>query len=166
MDLFIALVPVTSTLRLLVALVGLLVVGLAVTAGYRLWPVFFPTVIDTAAGDPDCDLQLGPCTATFADGAAVTLSLAPRPIAVMQPLTLAVEIQGIDPGSVAVDFQGVEMNMGYNRSELKPESPARYTGEAMMPVCTRERMEWRVQVIVRTAEGYRAAPYRLVTWKR
>ncbi len=152
--------------RTLVAVVAVLLLGLAFAADYKLWPVLYPTVIETAQGETGCDLHQGPCSLAFADGATVTLTVAPRPVPLMQPLTLDVELRGIDPWSVAVDIQGINMNMGYNRPELKRVAGGRYTGSTLLPVCVRDRMDWRVQVMVRTAQGIRAAPYQLVTWNR
>lgn len=147
-------------------MVALLFLGLAFVVGYKLWPVLHPTIVETATGDIHCDLRHGPCTLAFADGATVTLSITPRPVPVMKPIKLEVAMHGVDPWSVAVDFQGVDMNMGYNRPELKREAEGRYRGETVLPVCVRERMDWQVQVMLRTARGIRAAPYRLVTWKQ
>lgn len=155
-----------KTSRTLVITVTLLLLGVVGVAGYKLWPVLYPAVIETAASEADCDLHQGPCRRTFADGSTVTLSMTPRPIEMMEPIALLVETQGIEPWSVAVDFQGVDMNMGYNRPDLEQEKPGRFTGSTMLPVCVRDRMEWRIEVMVRTADGIRTAPYHLVTWNR
>lgn len=155
-----------KTVRTLSVIAALLLVGLLTLIGYKVWPILYPTVIETAINDHACDLQQGPCTLRFGDGATVTLSITPRPVEMLEPLTLQVQTEGIEPWSVAVDFQGINMNMGYNRPELTAEGAGRYTGSTMLPVCVRERMDWKVQVMVRNAEGIRAAPYHLVTWNR
>lgn len=152
--------------RSYLVVIALLVLGLLAVVGYKLWPVLYPTVIETAKDNPDCDLHQGPCTLAFADGATVTFAITPRPVEMMEPIALHVRTQGIEPWSVAVDIQGVSMNMGYNRPELVEEAPGSFTGSTILPICVRERMDWTVRVLVRNAAGIRAAPYHLVTWNR
>ena len=69
--------------RSYLVVIALLVLGLLAVVGYKLWPVLYPTVIETAQGNPDCDLHQGPCTLAFADGATVTFAITPRPVEMM-----------------------------------------------------------------------------------
>jgi hypothetical protein len=139
----------------------------AVAAGafYVAWPLLNPTVVATAPLDSGCDLRQGPCTGTLPNGATVRFGLEPRAIPLLEPLAIDVRVGGMRALGVQVDFAGVDMNMGYNRPSLSPEGEGRYVGKAVLPVCVRYRMDWEARVLVRTAEGLMAAPFRFSTFK-
>ncbi|GAB4346493.1 MAG: hypothetical protein Kow006_05060 [Gammaproteobacteria bacterium] len=141
----------------------LLVVAVVAAAAWKLWPILHPEIIATADSATPCDLHQGPCTMVFDGGVRVTLSIEPRPVKVMEPLTLTVETGVESPWSVEVDFTGVSMNMGYNRPLLKDAGEGLFTGETMLPTCIRNEMEWQANVLIRTARGYLSAPYRFTT---
>ena len=117
----------------------------------------------TAALNTSCDLHHGPCQSVFLGGGKVTLSIEPRPIAALKPLHIRVLTEDIDASSVAVDFRGVNMNMGYNRPQLKQAGPGQYTGTWVLASCGLERMVWEATVIIETAKTKMAAPFRLET---
>jgi hypothetical protein len=139
----------------------------AVAAGafYVAWPLLNPTVVATAPLDPGCDLRQGPCTGTLPNGATVRFGLEPRNIPLLEPLAIDVRVGGMRALGVQVDFAGVDMNMGYNRPSLAVEGEGRYVGKAVLPVCVRYRMDWEARVLVRTAEGLMAVPFRFSTFK-
>lgn len=116
-----------------------------------------------AEPEPGCDLRAGACRARFADGATVTLELEPRRIPVLTPLTLRVAIAGLDARQVQVDFTGVDMDMGFNRVDLREGEPGLYLGHATLPVCVRARMDWEARVLILSERGLVAAPFRFAT---
>lgn len=150
-----------------VAILWVFVVALtlvvASVAAYKIWPMLNPEIAETAILDPECDLRAGPCTVEFNDGRSVRFAIAPDDIPVVQPLEFDVLTSGIDASSVEVDFQGVDMNMGYNRSQLKSEGEGRFSGTGMLPVCVRYAMEWEAKVLLHTNGGILAAPFRFIT---
>jgi hypothetical protein len=150
------LAPLWVVLALLLAAV----VGVVV---YKAWPLLYPQGIALAPLDPGCRLSQGPCTATFAEGGTVTLAIAPPGIPVVAPLTLRVDLAGLQALGVEVDFAGVDMNMGYNRVGLEPAGEGRYQGKGMLPVCVRDRMTWEAKVLVQTRAGLMVAPFRFET---
>ncbi|KXX64312.1 hypothetical protein [Marichromatium gracile] len=114
--------------------------------------------------DPRCDLASRDCTLALPGGGEVRLAVAPRdPIPLVTPLRLRVEVEGREVGAVAVDFVGVDMEMGYNRVRLDPLGTARFAGEAMLPVCARTLMRWEARVLLETADGLLVAPFRFET---
>ncbi|MBI1422184.1 MAG: hypothetical protein GC149_01875 [Gammaproteobacteria bacterium] len=117
----------------------------------------------TAPLNVSCDLHHGPCQSVFPNGAKVSLSIEPRPIAALKPLQIRVQTEGIEAKSVAVDFRGVDMNMGYNRPQLRQVAPGQYTGTWVLASCGLERMIWEATVIIETARTKMAAPFRLET---
>lgn len=113
-----------------------------------------------------CDLQSGPCTAALADGGSVELTLAPRPIPMVAPLQVEVRVVGVAPSQVTIDFAGVVMNMGENRSVLDAVAPGLYRGKAELSVCITGTMAWRATVHVETPTQRIAIPFDFETRKR
>ncbi|MBV5273829.1 MAG: hypothetical protein JZU52_09340 [Lamprocystis purpurea] len=137
------------------ALVGMIAV--------KLGPLLVPAPRVLAVAEPDCDLRAGPCIARFAGGGEVTLDLEPRGIPVIRPLVLRVVVRGLEVSTVAVDFAGVDMNMGYNRPSLAPVGSGSWRGAGMLPTCVRARMLWEAKVLLTTPRGLFAAPFRFET---
>jgi hypothetical protein len=151
------------TTALLWAVAGLLLVAVVAVALYKAWPLLNPTLVEVAPLDPGCDLRAGPCAARFAGGGSVRFAIEPQSIPVVTPLRLVVEATGLDVRAVEGDFAGVDMNMGYNRAALESAGPGVYEGQGTLPVCVRARMDWEARVLVHTAEGILAAPFRFET---
>jgi hypothetical protein len=144
-------------------LIGLVL--LAIVAGVAIYtakPLLSPEPVLSAPLDPACDLRLGPCAASFPEG-GLSLEILPRSLPVMAPLTLRVQVRDLEPGSVEVDFAGVDMNMGFNRVHLEPAGEGVFEGQGMLPTCVRERMAWEAKVLVQTPAGLLAAPFRFET---
>jgi hypothetical protein len=144
---------------------GLSFAGLVAVALYTAWPLLHPTLLEVAAPDPDCDLRAGACEVRFDDGRGVRLGIEPRTFQAMTPLRLTVTTEGLEAHAVEVDFVGVEMNMGYNRVGLARVSADQYAGEGMLPVCVLARMDWEARVLIHTAAGILAAPFRFATYR-
>ncbi|QKT03934.1 hypothetical protein HUS23_08945 [Ectothiorhodospiraceae bacterium 2226] len=156
-----------SNTRHLVWIVAMLSIALLLALGFKGRVLLAPQQAGVLAPlDPDCDLHSAPCSTPLPYGGTLELSLAPRPIEMLQPLALEVRLQGVQPAAVAVDFSGVEMFMGYNRVPLTERAPGFYAGTGMLPVCVTERMTWEVQVLLETAQGPVAAPFRFETTRR
>jgi hypothetical protein len=145
---------------------GGLFAAMAAAALYVAWPLLNPQIVATAPLDPQCDLRRGACTARLPDGGEVRLELDPKTLPLLEPLRIAVDVEGLRALGVEVDFAGVDMNMGYNRPALAAEGTGRFVGTTVLPVCVRHRMDWEARVLVRTPEGVVAAPYRFSTYRK
>ena len=141
--------------RALWVIAGLLFLGLAGVAIYRVLPLL----------NPDCDLRAGPCSGDFPDGGRVVFGIQPASIPLLKPLQFEVQVEGMDARDVEVDLKGLSMNMGFNRPKLALVEEGRFRGEGMLPVCVRDAMEWEAKVLVHTNDGLRAAPFRFITVK-
>jgi len=132
-----------SRLRLAVVLVG----G-AVIAGMWLFPSQLRALLTpeaaqaTAAG---CDIRAAPCTATFDDGAQVTLDVTPRGLPEGSALTFTITAPG---PARAVEAAGTNMNMGLTQLPVVDNE-----AHGFLPSCT-ERMEWQLDVVL--TDGRRA----------
>ena len=67
----------------------------------------------------------------------------------MKTLELEVRTRGLKIDGVVVDIRGLNMDMGLNRTELSPDAAGGWSGRAVLPVCSRSRMEWEAQVRLR-----------------
>lgn len=144
-------------------LVGLSLLAVCAVAAYKIRPLLNPEIAATAPLDPECDLRAGPCSALFTGGGKVSFGISPEAIPVVEPLRLEVRLEGLEARDVEVDFQGVDMNMGYNRTELQPSGADHFSGTGMLPVCVRHAMEWEARVLLHTDRGLLAAPFRFIT---
>lgn len=87
-----------------------------------------------------CNLQEGTCEA-----GDILVSISPRPIQSLQPLTLEVRTDDRSVDSVTADLQGAEMYMGQNRFALAPVAGEnRWQGSSELAVCTTGTMRWRL----------------------
>lgn len=149
--------------KLLMDLIGLELIALVVVIGYKMSPILLPKADLTALPDPACDLQKQACAASLPSGGSIELSLGTRPVPLVKPFTVEVVAKGIQPARIAVDFSGVEMNMGYNRPELQPSGAGRFVGEATLPVCITGQMDWQATVLVEAGSQRIAVPFRFTT---
>lgn len=145
-----------------------LALGIAIIAVVlvKAWPLLHPTVTERAPLSPGCDLLRERCAVRFATGSEVELDIRPRGIPTVHPLELRVTLEGFSesPQRVEIDFAGVDMAMGLNRTslDLDAESGA-WIGQGMLPVCVRDRMTWEARVLVYQSDQLFAAPFRFVS---
>lgn len=147
----------------LLSVIALLVFIGGISASYFYKKYLVSDVISNASLQAPCNLRQAACTNVFPNGETVSFSIDPKDIPILQALSLKVEINGIKASSVKVDFVGLNMDMGFNRSELKLAAPNNYIGKFTIPICVNSRMEWEAQVKIETEEGVMMAPFRFYT---
>ena len=150
---------------LMMAFSGLLIVIMVFSAWYKTELGKKNNVIARIPTDKSCDLQKTACSLVVPGGGEVTLSIEPRPIPLVQDISIKVKTSAIDAETIAVDFKGTTMNMGPNNVTLKTHQPGVFTGKGMLPVCIRNSMEWQADVYVQTSEGIVVVPFVFVTRK-
>lgn len=138
------------------ARLGLLAVAAAAAAAFVLLRPEQPSVHHATIALPPaaagasvpCDLNVGACSVSLSGGRHGTLDVQPRPVAVMQALQVTWQEDATpdSPQVVHLQFEGVEMEMGFNRVQLARTAPGRYAGSAMLPVCTTGTMRWRARI--------------------
>ena len=144
---------------------ALMFLALAGVAAYKVLPLLYPETVRVAPLDPDCDLRAGPCVGVLSGGGRISFGIKPATIPVVTPLEFEVNLEQISASGVEVDFQGIGMNMGFNRPKLAARGEGRFTGNGMIPVCISDAMEWEAKVLVYTDDGIVAAPFRFITVK-
>ena len=133
--------------------------------GYKIKDSLSPAITATATLDKSCDLRQGECLSKLPNGGHVSLSITPNHIPILHPLELKVTIDGVKVSAIEVDFVGIDMDMGYNRSKLNKIDEQHFKGKAVIPVCVRSKMEWEARVLLQTAKGLTMAPFRFYTIK-
>jgi hypothetical protein len=152
----------SSNLWTIVLLLGL---TLLLVVGYKIKNGLTPAITFTAPLDKSCDLRQGECQSKLPDGGKVSFSITPKTIPILRPLALGVNIKGVKVSRVEVDFIGIGMDMGYNRSKLKKADTNYFTGRAVIPVCVRSKMDWEARVLLYTKNGLIMIPFRFYTIK-
>jgi hypothetical protein len=150
-------IPSKSLLVDSAMILALILVGVV---GYKLSPLLLPKADVIVQPDPGCDLHHAPCTAVLPQGGRLSFALTPRPIPVTQPLDVEVKIEGAGADRVAVDFAGVDMSMGFNRTILRAVDMRHHVGQTVLPVCVTGRMLWQATVLVETGRTRIAVPFR------
>ena len=125
--------------------------------GYKLSARWHSTDATLLPRSP-CDPSIQDCFITLPHGGQLQLSIAPRPIRPLQKLSLEVKTTGVKAEKVEIDFDGVDMSMGYNRQPLSGDGREFY-GQAILPVCITGAMTWKATVIVTAGSERFAAPF-------
>lgn len=128
----------------------------AASAGYFWLPragVMLPPV-------EGCRLDRQTCATSLPEGGVLEMTLAPRPVPSSAPVQVMVVLRGLQPDKVAVDFQGVEMNMGLHRLPLADRGGGRYAGETTLPVCVTGKMVWQATVRLEAGRKDILVPFR------
>jgi len=149
-------------------IIAVLVLAILLVVSYKLKDILKPNVSVTVALDESCDLRAGACVSELPSGGKISLLINPNDIPILRPLTLQVKTEGIETSNVEVDFIGIGMEMGYNRSKLEVGQGAnknQFTGKAILPVCVRSKMDWEARVLLKTDEGLVMVPFRFFTNK-
>ncbi len=97
--------------------------------------------------DPTCNPTDRACTVGDA-AMTITLKLGDR-IQSLTAFPVAVALAGaaaMAVRKVAVSFAMTDMNMGINRFDLNRQADGTWQGQAVLPVCTMGRRDWRVTV--------------------
>ncbi|NNJ90528.1 MAG: hypothetical protein HKP55_02530 [Gammaproteobacteria bacterium] len=113
----------------------------------------------------ECDLRQGPCEIQLGEYGGV-FSILPNDFQVLQPLQLELKSQTEAVSKldqVSVEFEGINMDMGYNRVFLEEQDSQTYHAKAMLPSCTADTMFWLIHLIINDSSGVTDFQFRLQT---
>lgn len=110
----------------------------------------------------DCDLHVEECQVQVPELGTAILKLNPKPIHMNKSLRMEVETKFDDPVDVWIDFLGLEMEMGFNRTKLK-KTEGRYQSEGYLPTCTEKTMTWKTTLLIKKGDVTYGYEYRFVT---
>ncbi|MDR2626232.1 MAG: hypothetical protein LBC37_07865 [Zoogloeaceae bacterium] len=95
---------------------------------------------------PDaCDLNQTPCRVEVPGGGALIAELAPRPLALLQPLTVRLILRDVPAQSALLTLSGVNMEMPFDPVPLQKIAPDQFIGQATLHICVTGRMRWRAE---------------------
>ncbi len=151
-----------SSRRKLMALIAGFAVSLVGVVGYKVSPLLFPPKDVQVLPEAGCDLQRAGCTAILPDG-KIDFEFLTRPIPLARPFQVSLAVSGLEPRRVELDFAGVEMDMGYNRTVLQPTGGGHYRADVTIPVCVTGAMTWRATVILHMRDRRLSIPYEFLT---
>ncbi len=151
-----------SSRKLLPDLAVLAAIAVLGFIGYRFAPMLTPKS-DVTLPMSSCDLNRTPCAIDLPGGGQVEFAIDPRPIPALKPLRLLAVARDVEVRRIEVDFNGVDMKMGYNRPQLENVGDGRFSGQANLPVCITGTMLWDATLLIETGRAVVAAPFRFET---
>lgn len=110
----------------------------------------------------DCEPFNGVCLGRD-QSRSVEVRLPSSEVKSLQSFPVRVTLVGFDAREVTVEFQGVDMYMGFNRITLKRQTDGTFSGAAELVACVTGRMQWRADVVVKDGHG-RATGLRFRFW--
>jgi len=116
----------------------------------------------------DCDLRSGLCSVML-DDQTLQFRIEPKDIQVLKNLQISLKLPenaAIFPESVSVEFEGINMDMGYNRIFLEPQGQNLFKGSGMIPACTSDTMDWLVHLKLSLPGRLSDVQFRLTTKNR
>ena len=150
--------------------IWLLLAILMLSTGYVLQKAdvlerWFPENQDVVVQVLDCDLRQGGCEIEN-DGHKFVFAIEPNDIQILHPLMISLRYPENSeklPEKVSVEFEGINMDMGYNRFSLEPSGQGLFAAKGMLPACTAETMYWRIHLLVKRGATVNDFQFRLVT---
>lgn len=125
--------------------------------GYKVSPLILPGA-DAILPAVLCSPSESPCTTNLPGGERISFALTPHPIRPLQMLDVSVHTEILKLDMIEVDFDGVDMKMGYNRIRLNGQNGV-FSGQFMLPVCVSGSMRWAATVIITTPSRQIAIPF-------
>lgn len=95
-----------------------------------------------------CYLDHNNCTITLPDGHILALSIDPKPIQPNKDLQIQAKTLSSRYKPIAVDLEGINLNMGFIRPPFSAQPLGLYTAKLNLPICDEKRMSWKALVIM------------------
>jgi hypothetical protein len=136
-----------------------LALGVVGYGGHAAWARLNPP--RTIAGEPrpGCDLQREPCRARFAGGGELIVRLTPRPVRLVEPITVDIEVLNLPAESVEIALDGPGVSSAFSRRTLQAHDAQRFRGQTVLAVCSRKRTRWQLQVVARGGRAVHEAAF-------
>ena len=96
-----------------------------------------------------CDLAKNECKIELPDHQTISVRLTPFPIKAQSDFTVSVKVTSDKLIPQEVDFNGVQLNMGYIRPALMLQEDGSYSATLNLPICELRKMQWKVSVILK-----------------
>jgi hypothetical protein len=107
--------------------------------------------------DPACTPDTRPCPLRWPDGLQMMVSLDPPGMPINTPITVRLDGPGgALTGGMAV-WSGHDMSMGRTALPLREAGPGAWVAQGPLPACVRGAMTWRLDLLLESKAGPRAA---------
>ena len=114
--------------------------------------------------ESSCDLRQQACDLDL-HGQHLQFIVEPRNFQALTPLTLTLHAPSPSVTAASVEFEGLNMDMGYNRVLLQAGADGHFNATAMLPACTLERMQWLIHLRVDNGREITDYRFRIDTWR-
>lgn len=128
-----------------------LVVILSITIGY--FTIDFNGLYQSFKGDakfitqsPECDLHLSSCQIEVQDGTNFELSVEPKTIPLMKPLTFKLKSNKADLNDLHLNIYATNMFMGEFNLTFKNLGNGNYEAKGTLPTCPVGDMQWNAEI--------------------
>ncbi len=106
-----------------------------------------------------CKLHERRCSAPVPGGGRVMLGIEPRPLRYGQPWKLMIALEETSAETLELDFAGINEPTSFNRVTLAADKYGVFEGEATLPLCAFEPMEWQATVLLGSGKKRRSVPF-------
>lgn len=112
----------------------------------------------------DCDINKAICTYQIEKRGQVVVQAMTKPIPLVKKfnISLSTDLKNID--TIIGSFKGIDMEMGPNQTEFRLKDNY-YIAEAMLPVCIRNKMRWKLNIKIKTSNELIQIPLDFITLK-
>lgn len=108
--------------------------------------------IEILGTNDECDLSFEDCQIETERG-SFKVSISPRPVMPEKNHVISVTRISSNLWPVEADFEGVELNMGLIRPELKKVEQDKFVNNFQLPVCELPNMQWKLNLMTKDETG-------------
>ncbi|HRG48758.1 MAG TPA: hypothetical protein PLX69_05940 [Leptospiraceae bacterium] len=101
----------------------------------------------------DCNLQAKDCNFKLPSGSEFKINFTQRPVSPNRQTEIILNGEDSVLRPFAIDFNGAEMEMGYNRSDVSQVKPDTYKGKFILPTCSTKTFKWRAILLFKDREN-------------
>ncbi len=134
--------------KILVDIIGMLLIATVTLIAYKLSPTWL-SADRVIYPDRSCNLNRDSCKMAV-NGGQIEFQLSPRPIPLLNEISIEVRVADIAVRYLDADFAGVGMNMGLVRVPLRDDGTGVWRATTSLPVCVTSQMRWRLTLIMET----------------
>jgi protein SCO1/2 len=138
--------------------IAILVLLLVAAAAAYLWWRQLPGRVEDG-----CSLHERSCSAPVPGGGRVMLGIEPRPLRFGPAWKMTVSFEETAAEKVEVDLTGLDAPTSYNRVALAAAKDGAFEGDAALPWCGFEPMEWQATLLLGSGDQRRSVPFVLST---
>ena len=96
----------------------------------------------------DCQIQQSSCKVEIDQGKFVTLDILPRGIPEIQPLSIDINLEGVDSKEVLINFEGLDIDHQLFPYPLERQNDKHFKGKGFLSLCFLREMHWLANVTV------------------